>query len=82
VVKKVIEEILKQFLQGIKCYCNENKEFECVGEAIFKAKKIWVKEVVFKVLATLFKCEDNIDILYLKPKLLIVNKDGDAEAWL
>jgi len=80
-VKKVIEEILKQILQGIKCYCNENKEFVCYGEVSFKAKKIWVREVAFKVLANLFSCED-IETLYLRPKLVVVNKSGDAEVWL
>ena len=80
-MKKVIEEILKQLLQGIKCYC-ENKEFICFGEVSFKAKKIWVKEVAYKVLAYLFKCEDNVETLYLRPKLVIVNKSGEAEVWL
>jgi hypothetical protein len=81
-VKKVIEEILKHILQGIKCYCNENKEFVCYGGVSFKAKKIWVREVTYKVLANLFSCEDKIDMLYLKPKLVVVSKNGDVEVWL
>ena len=80
-MKKVIEE-LKQLLQGIKCYCSEDKEFVCHGEVSFKAKKIWVREIAFKVLAYLFKCEDNIETLYLRPKLVIANKSGEAEVWL
>jgi len=76
-----MNELLKHLLQGIKCYCNENKEFVCFGEVPFKAKKIWVREVAFKVLANLFSCEDKIEVLYLKPKLVIV-KEGNAEVWL
>jgi hypothetical protein len=78
-----MEELLKrlQLLQGIKCFCNENKEFICIGEVPFKAKKIWVREVAYKVLANMLSCEDNIEVLYLKPKLVIV-KSGDAEVWL
>jgi len=69
-------------LQGIRCYCNEKKEFVCYGEIAFKAKKIWVREVAFKILANMYSCEDNIEMLYLKPKLVLVNKSGDAEVWL
>jgi len=77
-----MEELLKQLLQGIKCYCDKNNEFVCYGEVMFKAKKIWVREVAFKVLANLFSCEDKIDTLYLKPKLVAVSKNGDVEVWL
>ena len=83
-IKKIqlLEGILRQLQQGVRCVCDKDGEFVCHGEASFKARKIWVREIAFKVLAYLFKCEDNIETLYLRPKLVIANKSGEAEVWL
>ena len=81
-IKKIqlLGEILRQLQQGIRCFCKDG-EFVCFGEVGFKAKKIWTKETAFKVLANMYSCEDNIEMMFIKPKLVVV-KSGEAEVWL
>ena len=83
-IKKIqlLEGILRQLQQGIRCVCDKDGEFVCFGEVGFKVKKIWTKETAFKVLANMYSCKDNIEMIFIKPKLVVVSKSGEAEVWL
>jgi hypothetical protein len=68
----------------LRCICRGDGSFDCYrGDKLaYVVKKIWVKEIAFKVLATLITCDENVEVVYIRPKLAIKNKNGELEVWL
>jgi hypothetical protein len=68
----------------LMCICRSDGTFNCYRgkELVYQIKKIWVKEVAFKVLAILITCDGNVEVVYLRPKLAVKNKNGELEVWL